>query len=242
MVTEFVVRRSMAISTVSDELRRVMKSAHIQHSNFIITYNAVDCERFCPITLPTSSRKVFAHISCFDDKAKNVTGLIRAIYELSKKRDDFICLMVGDGSDKIEMEKLADQLSIKDKAIKFTGLKEGEELVNIYNQSLFTVLFSNFENMPVVIPESFACGKPVIATKVGGIPEIVNDSNGMLIAPGNEDELMKAIHHMLDHYAEFDVNIIRDFAIQYFGKKSVLDQLLQLYAPVLNRHYFVVKS
>lgn len=140
-----------------------------------------------------------------------------------------MCLMVGDGPDKSEAENLANQLGIKDKTIIFTGLKEDNDLVEIYNQSVFTFLFSNYENMPVVISESFACGKPVISTNVGGIPEIVNNSNGILITPGNEEALKDAINFMLDNYTKFDPSVIRNFALEQFGKEAILNQLLTLY-------------
>ena len=85
-----------------------------------------------------------------------------------------MCLLVGDGKDREIIEQSAHDLVLKN-IVQFTGLLEGEQLVDAYNKSMFTVLFSNFENMPVVISESFACGKPVIATRTGGISEFVNE-------------------------------------------------------------------
>ena len=112
---------------------------------------------------------------------------------------------------------------------------EGNELVKVYNQSLFTMLFSNYENMPVVISESFACGKPVIATSVGGIPEIVNEQTGILIPPGDEERLVSAINHLLNNPHKFDAGFIRNFAIGQFGKETVRNQLIQLYKPILDK-------
>lgn len=231
-VTKLVVGQSNAISTVSEALRKAMRDCHINHPNFLIVRNVVDCDKFKPVSIAGSSQKVFSHVSCFDDNAKNIMGMIRAIHNLSKKRDDFICLMVGDGPDRPEAEKLAELLGILNRTVKFVGLREGEELVSIYNKSLFTLIFSNYETMSVVIPESFACGKPVIATNVGGIPEIVNSSTGILVTPKNETELTEKIDYMLHHYHEFDPVIIRDYALKKFSKESVLNQLLSLYEVV----------
>ena len=83
--------------------------------------------------------------------------------------------------------------------------------------------------MSVVISESFSCGKPVIATNVGGIPEIVDESMGILIPPENEEKLTSAINYMLDNYTKFDASLIRNYAVAQFGKESVLNQLLRLY-------------
>lgn len=231
--TRLIVKNSSGISSVSENLKRAMQNYRIDHRNFLIVHNIVDCNIFRPKDQQSNDiRKIFSHISCFDNRAKNTNGIVRAIASLSKRRTDFICLMVGDGPDKQEAEKLANQFGIKDKTIIFTGLKEGNDLVEIYNQSLFTFLFSNYENMPVVISESFACGRPVISTNVGGIPEIVNKSNGLLISPGNEPELESAINYMLDHSKQFDSSEIRAFAVDQFGKEAVVNQLMKLYQTV----------
>lgn len=228
--TRLIVKSSSGISAVSENLKRAMQNYNIDHRNFLIVHNIVDCDLFHPINQQFPElRKIFSHISCFDNRAKNTNGIVRAIASLSKQRSDFMCLMVGDGPDKSEAENLANQLGIKDKTIIFTGLKEDNDLVEIYNQSVFTFLFSNYENMPVVISESFACGKPVISTNVGGIPEIVNNLNGILITPGNEEALKDAINFMLDNYTKFDPSVIRNFAIEQFGKEAILNQLLTLY-------------
>ncbi len=233
-LTKLIVSKSSGISAVSENLKIAMVNYGISNPNFFIVHNIVDCEFFKPNNEPQQNpKKIFSHISCFDDKAKNVTGIIRVIADLSKQRSDFVCLMIGDGPDWPKAIKLADDLGINDKTIKFTGLLEGNELVDVYNQSLFTVLFSNYENMPVVISESFACGKPVVATSVGGIPEIVNESTGILVPPRNEEKLTTAIVYMLDHHREFDAAQIRNYAIDQFGKESVRKQLLQLYHSVL---------
>lgn len=233
LATKAVVHYSAAISTVSEKLRQAMINCGITHPRFMIVHNFVDTDFFNYKELKVNQKLIFSHISCFDDNAKNVTGIINAIHKLSKDRNDFICRMVGDGTDKCKAEQLAENLGILDKYVQFTGLLEGDNLVEAYNQSLFTVLFSNYENMPVVISESFACGKPVIATSVGGIPEIVNNETGVLIPPKDETKLAHAIDFMLNHYQEFNSASIRQYAIDQFGRNSVRYQLLQLYQPVI---------
>jgi glycosyltransferase involved in cell wall biosynthesis len=228
--TKLFVRNSSAISTVSGKLKTAMENCGLQHQNFVIINNVVDCEVFKPSGIePSNHLKIFSHISCFDNKAKNVTGIIHAIYELSKRRNDFLCMMVGDGLDKAEVERLTEQLGLKDRYVKFTGLLEGKMLVEAFNQSAFTILFSNYENMPVVIPESFACGKPVISSNVGGIAEIINTSNGLLVESGNEKALTEAIDFMLNKGQQYDSEQIRLFAVSLFGSEAVRQQLADLY-------------
>jgi glycosyltransferase involved in cell wall biosynthesis len=234
MATKAVVHYSSGISTVSEKLRQAMMDCGIKHSHFLIVHNAVDTNLFnYKEQLVKPQKLIFSHVSCFDDNAKNVTGILRAIHKLAQKRNDFICLMVGDGTDKQKAEQLAASLGILEKTVQFTGILEGDKLVEAYNQSLFTVLFSNYENMPVVISESFACGKPVVSSSVGGIPEIINKSTGILVPPKDEVKLSEAIEFMLDHHQDYNSNNIREYAINQFGNTSVLNQFLQLYEPVL---------
>ncbi|NJK93829.1 MAG: glycosyltransferase family 4 protein [Bacteroidales bacterium] len=166
---------SSGIATVSHALKTAMENKKLKHPNFVVVPNSVDTSRFVPgKELIKSPKKIFSHISCFDDAAKNITGIITAVDKLSRKRQDFELHIAGDGPDRAKIENHCTQLGLTGTFVFFEGLAEDHTLVEIYQKSLFTVLFSNYENMPVVIAESMACGVPVIATPVGGIPEILN--------------------------------------------------------------------
>ena len=95
------------------------------------------------------------------------------------------------------------------------------------------VLFSNHENMPVVIPESFAFGKPVLSTRVGGIHEYINDKNGLLISRGNENELIEKLNFMLDHCMDYDPVLIRKYAYERFSNEAVKKQLMEMYSKAI---------
>ncbi len=86
---------------------------------------------------------------------------------LYQKRQDFELVLVGDGIDFEMIKSYAHELKLEDKVVTFTGVLTGKALVEEYQKSNFSVLFSNYENIPVVISESFACGKPFVSTNVG---------------------------------------------------------------------------
>jgi glycosyltransferase involved in cell wall biosynthesis len=79
--------------------------------------------------------------------------------------------------------------------VEFVGWREGEELAALYREAIATVLPCNwFEAFGLTIVESFAQGRPVVASRVGGIPEIVEDGvDGLLVAPGDPDALAAAL-------------------------------------------------
>ena len=230
LLTKIIVRNAAAVSTVSENLARAMQSHGLLNKNYMVLPNVVDTEAYIPGNERSENKvKRFIHISCFEDRSKNISGLLNVISKLSVLRDDFECLLVGEGMDLDKMKLLAAELGLKEPMLKFTGLLENENLITSYQCSDFMVMFSNYENMPVVISESFSCGLPVIATSVGGIPEYVNNKNGRLVAARDETALLDAIGFMLDHFSDFDKNEIRQQALEIFGKQAVAKKLQELY-------------
>lgn len=217
-LTRLVVRNSNGLVTVSEALKRAMINQGLDHKVFQVIPNSVDTEVFVPGKGHPEGKKIISHISCFDDEAKNISGIIRSVYRLAQKRQDFELHLIGNGPDKKRMEALSQSLDLFNKFVFFDGLLEGPELVKAYQRSAFTVLFSNYENMPVVIGESLSCGVPVIAARVGGLPEVIDERNGILIDPGDENALEMKMDEMIGRYTEYSQNVIRENAISRFGK------------------------
>jgi glycosyltransferase involved in cell wall biosynthesis len=102
--------------------------------------------------------------------------------------------------------------------------------VETMRSASFLVLFSNYENMPVVINEAFAVGIPVIATDTGGISEQVKEWNGRLVNPRDEDALFSTIRSFIEQEHNFDAEKIKNYAELWFGNSAVENQLKELYA------------
>lgn len=232
-ITKVVVRNSSAVSTVSENLALAMQSHGLGHQHYMVLPNVVDTEAYVPANPSfVRAKKRLIHISCFEDRSKNISGLLRTIGKLAKLRDDFECLLVGEGLDFQKMKLLAEELGLDESQVTFTGLLEGKYVVEAYQSADFMVMFSNYENMPVVISESLACGLPVVATAVGGIPEYINAENGFLVSAGDEASLLESFNFMLDHFPDFDQAKIRQNAVEIFGKQAVEEKLQELYAYV----------
>lgn len=231
--TKIIVVNAEAVSTVSQNLAKAMQSHGLNNKSYMVLPNVVDTDSYLPNPQRQKNKKIrFVHISCFEDRSKNISGLLNVISKLSALRNDFECLMVGEGLDLDRMTVLAAELGLTENQVVFTGLLENEKLIEAYQNSCFMVMFSNYENMPVVISESFSCGLPVVATSVGGIPEYVNETNGRLVAAADEAALLNAIVYMLDHYTEFNNERIRQNAVSSFGKQAVAEKLQELYGFV----------
>ena len=168
------------------------------------------------------------HICCFDEPAKNNTGLLRALKTLSLVRNDFRMIFAGYGRDWNETKAYAEMLHFKTGQILFPGEISPQEVKQLLDQSCFLVLFSNYETASVVISEALACGKPVVASRTGGIPEIVNEANGILVKSGDEHAVWRAMNAMLDHYTDYPAKHIRQSA-EIFRFSFIGNQFHQIY-------------
>ncbi|MDP1624039.1 MAG: glycosyltransferase [Bacteroidales bacterium] len=230
LVSGFVVKKAAAVVAVSEPLRKAMQQCSLKNTNFRIIPNVVDMAGM--IALPEvakTGKKTFVHVSCFEDKSKNISGFLRSVKELSELRQDFICLMVGYGPDWEEMKEYAGFLRIHESIIRFTGVKTGNDFVKILSGADFSVLSSRYETFGTVVIESLACGVPVVATEVGVARDVINVENGLLVPPGDEKALTEALNRMLDQCREYDTIRIKDSISDHYSRKSVGDQLVDLY-------------
>lgn len=223
-MTRFIVQHSSGLASVSEYLLEAMKKHGLHHSNSMVIGNVVNCEIFKPVVKPSYTNRIqFISISCFEDKSKNLSGLLHALKILKSQRNDFVCVMAGTGQDFNYIKTLSEELQLND-CLVFTGLIQGEEVADLINDSAFLVVSSRYENMPVVINEAFCCGKPVVSSRVGGIHEFLNQERGILVEPENDKALSEALSYMLDHYHQFNPTFIRDFAVKRFSPEAVRKQ------------------
>ena len=97
-------------------------------------------------------------------------------------------LVAGDGPEREEMERLASE------RVRFLGPLPREDVLRLFRAADASLLSSTWENFPHTVVESLAVGTPVIATAVGGVPEVVKDGeNGLLVPPGDAGGLAAAI-------------------------------------------------
>ncbi len=91
------------------------------------------------------------------------------------------------------------------------------------------VLPSFHENLPVVLIEAQASGLPAVATTVGGVPELVDDAAGELVAPGDPEALAAAIRRALDARDRFDPAALHARAEQRYGYTAICARWTDLY-------------
>lgn len=226
-LTKLVVRHASVVTTVSENLAQAMHNHGLNNHNYMVLPNVVDVNVFKIAPHQNATPKII-HISCFEDKSKNINGLLESLKLLKDKNIPYQAVLIGEGMDYDMMRQKASDLQLNDR-VSFTGLLQGQELADVLANGDFLVLSSNYENMPVVIIEALACGLPVVSTNVGGISEIINESNGMLVPPRDVEKLADAMRQMLSKYPDYDANALRDSIIKKFYNESVGKLLNQIY-------------
>lgn len=135
---------------------------------------------------------------------KGVEYLLRSIPLIRNQIPDIKLTIVGDGPLRENLKILAKELAITD-SVNFVGFKTGQEKINYFVSSSILVVPSiqtkngDVEGLPVVIMEAMAAGKPIVASNVGGVSEIVRENeNGFLVKPESPDQLAEKIVYLLN--------------------------------------------
>lgn len=233
-LTRMVVRNASAVMPVTANLRDAMIDNGLLNNNYVIIPNVVNIGMFTPkYNKPIPEKKKLVHLSCFTDKQKNISGILSVMKKLREKRQDFELTFIGDGEDFDAMKAISDDFGLTDKFVKFAGLKENNELAEMLSDADLMIMFSNFENLPVVILESYASGVPVVSTRVGGIHEHLNPKLGKLTMPGDEDEFLTTLDEVLDNLDNYQKKEIREYAENHFSNEVIGNSLFQLYRKVV---------
>jgi glycosyltransferase involved in cell wall biosynthesis len=226
-LTRLILRNASRILPVSQALGKQIDQ-YWSKISFHKIPNVVDTRIFFPAeNRPEKFR--FIHVSTLQ-YPKNPEGILRSFFHLLDRGIRAELVLVGPQSgsllEQIEQSGFADQIIC-------TGEISYQQVAQEMRKSSALLSFSYYENMPCVILEAFCTGIPVIASRVGGIPEVVNPGNGILISPGNERELMEAMEKLmltLDHY---DPASISKQASQTFSFQTIGQQIILVYDEVL---------
>jgi teichuronic acid biosynthesis glycosyltransferase TuaC len=203
MQTRAVLRNTDFLVTVSDDLckKAVTMGAHPQKSRAVV--NGCDLSVFHPgdrtsarqqLNIPLAAQAI-VYIGRMDVK-KGLRELVEAAASIHPERPNLHVYLVGAGPDKGIIESAIQGVNASDYIHVMPACQFDEVAVWMTAADLVT-LPSYMEGCPNVVLEALACGRPVVATKVGGIPEMVNDECGRLVPPGESAALAGALAAVL---------------------------------------------
>jgi len=131
------------------------------------------------------------------DTAKGIEELLEAFASVANRRPNLRLAFVGDGPGNGHLRSKAKHLALEDR-ITLNGACSSQEVAQWLAAANVLALPSYNEGYPNVVIEALSCGRPVIATNVGGILELVNEESGILIAPRDSRALANAIEKAMD--------------------------------------------
>lgn len=163
---------------------------------------------------------------------KGVDVLLRAFSSVALRHPQIRLVLAGDGPLSATLKTLARQLLIQDR-VDFRGLLPPDAMLDTLLRATAVVLASRTEGLPLSILEAMACGKPIIATAVGGIPEVIrNGENGILVESENPANLAGALDRLLSDPAlgkRLGNAALRSFREGPHQEHAVIAETLALY-------------
>jgi N-acetyl-alpha-D-glucosaminyl L-malate synthase BshA len=195
-ITQFSIQKSDGLTAVSEFLRReTLKHFEIRPQDIRVIPNFVDLDKYRRSAYPChrakfslEGEKIVTHISNFR-AVKRVEDVVRVFAQIQKRVPSRL-LLVGDGPDRGKAQHLAECEGISERVL-FLG-KQASVAELLACSDLF-LLPSETEAFGLVALEAMACGVPVVATRVGGIPEVVtSDKAGRLAAVGDIETMAAA--------------------------------------------------
>lgn len=161
---------------------------------------------------------------------KGLKYLIQAMNIISKQDTGIKLMLVGDGEERLALQELVKELDLEDR-VTFVGKVLNEEIPGYMIASDVFVLPSLSESFGIVNLEAMACGLPIVASKVGGLPEIVkNGVNGFLVEPKNPEQISDKVLLLLgDDVLRERISKNNKDKVKGYSWESVVERLEKVY-------------
>lgn len=197
MLDRLLLARFDSIVAVSDSISDALRGRSRIKNRLLIIPNGVDLDRYRPDSTVTlaGTAIVIGAVSRLSPE-KGVDVLLRALPQIVHHHPKVRCVVVGEGPERERLTTLTVKLGVAN-SIVFPGFCD--DIPSFLRSCTVVVHPSRMEAMPLAILEAMAAGRAIVASEVGGIPELLRGGRaGVLVPPGDSDSLATAVCSMLD--------------------------------------------
>jgi L-malate glycosyltransferase len=248
-ITRFGIEQSDGVTAISSHLRERTREAFNIQGEIEVIRNFVNCDVY--VRVPTKiaamrprfaaqDEKLLVHLSNFRP-VKRILDVVAVFAKVAAAMPARL-LLIGDGPDRSSAEYLAMNLGVADR-VHFLGKQDNvNELLPLADLMLMP---SEMESFGLAALEAMACGVPTIATRVGGVPELIHDgagpehqpANGLLFPVGDTDAMANAAIELLNDPARLAAMsaAARRTAQDHFCASRIIPQYEAYYERVLGR-------
>lgn len=244
---ELSLRKYDAVIAVSNEVAKsTLKWYFVDKRKVYTVYNGVEISLFFPdqrqragirSALAISDNEKVLLFFSFVTKQKGLHLLIKAMPDILEKNNVKL-LVIGEGDYLAEAKQLVAESGLGSYVI-FTGHISREETPDYLNASdIFIMPTLRQEGMPLSLLEAMACGKPVIASKIGGISSVIDDGiNGFLVPPGDVSKLIEKSLFLLNNkdFADKLADNARNTIIQNFSHEKMIEETIKVFELAITR-------
>lgn len=228
-IAKFIAKHADYIFPVSENLKKSLKMLGIKTPMKVIS-NVVNTDVFRIRQTNGNKSTRFLHVSSLIPR-KRPDKIIETVHQLKVNGYD-VSLEIGGDGDTATLRRLVQKLNAEEYISVFDEISYEEVAEKMQTSDCF-ILFSDNETQGCVILESYACGKPVIATSVGGVPEFIKPGLGILIEKANEQELYQSMQNFIENKITFNKpEVLRDFVIDNFSKDIISNQFTEVYIKI----------
>jgi len=208
-----MLKHAEAITVVSENMKHRLLEEGVQEEKISVIPNGVNTRMFClrdkevcrqKLALPHEGKIVLFVGRLLD--LKGVPYLIEAAGRLAEKQREFTLYLVGEGEQRQQYEEAVTQHNLRNH-VRFVGGKGHHEIALWMGACDVFCLPSLREGCPNVVLEALSCGRPVVASRVGGIPDVVSEQSGVLVEPADSYTLGEALDLALQQeWRPFDIH------------------------------------
>jgi len=235
LTSKTIIKNADSVIALTNDMKQKIQAVYSR--DIFVIPNGIDLEKYS--SMSKNSKQVNGKTILFVGRLHPVKGvqyLIEAMAIIHQEMPDVKLIIVGEGIEREKLEALAKKLDLKE-CIQFAGQVPQEKIPLFMQQGDVFVLPSLSEGFPLVLLEAMACGLPIVATRVGGIPDILKDGiNGYLVNTEKCDEISIKILILIKNeilWREISENNLLFVKKFYWG--GVIERISEIYQQIIKK-------